>query len=244
MPKRRNEVIYEIADLRVWIKNRCRYTTEFCKDYLSSDQESPADLEAEVTNEEFYAEKAVSEEGYPDGYIENICIYRKICMQMPKFDRFLMHSAVLTVGKDGYAFLGRSGAGKSTHTELWLKYVNGAKILNGDKPIIHYENGELIAYGTPWMGKEGRGEKGKAPIMGLCFIEQAKENSIRRLSVRELTERIFSQLLLPQEEEGAAKTLELADKLVSNVPAYVLRCDISKEAAKTSFEAMTGQKLD
>lgn len=237
-------MIYEVAGLRALIKNRCGYTTEFCKDYLSPDQESAADLEAEVTDEEFYAEKAASEAEYPDGYVENICIYRKICMQMPKFDRFLMHSAVLTVDREGYAFLGRSGAGKSTHTALWLRYVDGARILNGDKPIVRWLNGEMIAYGTPWMGKEGRGEKGQAPIKGLCFIEQAKENSIRWMSVRELTDRIFSQLLLPQDEEGATKTLELADKLVSNVPAYLLRCDISKEAAKTSFEALTGKKLD
>ena len=49
-------MIYDIAGLRVLIKNRCRFTTEFCKAYLSSDQESPFDIETVVTNEEFYKE--------------------------------------------------------------------------------------------------------------------------------------------------------------------------------------------
>ncbi len=235
-------MVYEIAGLRVEIKNRCRYTTEFCKEYLSEDQTSACDMVAEVTNEEFYEEKAASPE-YSDGYIENICLYRKICLQMPKFDRFLLHAAVLTVDGDGYAFLGRSGAGKSTHTGLWLDHVAGAEILNGDKPILERRGNEFIAYGTPWMGKEGRGRKGSAPVKALCFIEKAKENAISRLSVSELTGRIFSQLLIPTEEEAAEKALELCDSFVLSVPAYVLQCDISKTAVKTSFEAMTGKKL-
>ena len=51
------------------------------------------------------------------------------------------------------------------------------------------------------------------------------------------------QLLLPTDEEGADKTLYLADKLVTKVPAWVMRCDISEEAAKTSFEGMTGKSF-
>ncbi len=86
-------MIYELAGLRVNVKNRCRYTSEFCKEYLSEDQDSSADFEAETTKEEFYAEKEASP-GFSDGYIENICLYRKICLKMPEYDRFLLHSAV------------------------------------------------------------------------------------------------------------------------------------------------------
>lgn len=235
-------MVYEIAGLRINIKNRCRYTTEFCKEYLSDDQVSPCDMAVEVTNEEFYEEKALSSQ-YPDGYIENICLYRKICLQMPKFNRFLLHAAVLTVDGEGYAFSGRSGAGKSTHTGLWLSNVKGARILNGDKPIVEKRGKEFIAYGTPWMGKEGRGEKGEAPIKGICFIEKAPKNAVRKLSISELTERIFMQLLIPTDEDAAAKALELCDEFVVNVPAYVLECDISREAVETSYEAMTGESL-
>lgn len=70
-------MIYELAGLRVNIKNRCRYTSEFCKEYLSADQLSPAAFEVEVTGEEFAEEKKQSE-GFSDGYIENICLYRSI----------------------------------------------------------------------------------------------------------------------------------------------------------------------
>ena len=80
------------------------------------------------------------------------------------------------------------------------------------------------------------------PTCGLCFLEQAKENSIRKLSPSEVSARLFSQILLPEAEENVVATLDLADKLISMVPAYLLKCDISEEAVKTSFEMLTGQK--
>lgn len=233
-------MIYDIAGLRICIQNRCKFTEMFCKEYLSSDQDSPAELTVKVTNEEFYAEKEVSP-NFSDGYIENICLYRAICRQLPVLNRMLLHAAVLQYGGDGYAFLGKSGTGKSTHTGLWMKHIDGVTIVNGDKPILQYKDGEFWAYGTPWNGKEGLGENTFAPLKGLCFLEQAKENEIVRLSPSEAAVRIFGQILYPEDEENAARTLELTDKLVSETPCWLLKCNISEEAAKTSFEAMTGK---
>lgn len=233
-------MIYDIAGLRISIKNRCRYTEVFCEKYLSVDQATPFDFEVSVTNEEFKEEKALSS-GYSDGYIENICLYRAICRRLPKLNRMLLHSAILEYENEGYAFLGRSGTGKSTHTGLWLKHINGSKIVNGDKPILEYKDGEFIAYGTPWMGKEGLGYNTGVPLKGLCFLEQAKENSVVKLTPAEAASRIFLQILFPQDEANAALTLELTDKLVSEIPCYLLKCDISEEAVQKSFEALTGK---
>lgn len=236
-------MIYEIAGLRIQILNKYEYTTKFCALYLSKDQDSPADISASVTEEEMQAEKAISP-NYPDGYIENICIYRSICMQLPTRNRFLMHCSVLEYEGNAYAFLGRSGTGKSTHSKLWLKALPSAKVLNGDKPIVEYKEGEFIAYGTPWMGKEHWGINSNAPLKGLCFLEQAKVNDIRKLTPAEISARLFTQILIPKDEDNAVATLELADKLVTNVPSYLLQCDISEEAVKKSFEALTGLSFE
>ena len=154
----------------------------------------------------------------------------------------LLHAAILDYNGDGYAFLGRSGTGKSTHTGLWLKYLQGAKIVNGDKPILQEQNGEFIAYGTPWMGKEGLGENGKTVLKGLCFLEQAKENSVTRLTPAEAANRIFQQILFPEDEENATKTLELTDLLVTNTPCYLLKCTISEEAVALAYQALSGNE--
>lgn len=237
-------MIYEIAGLRIQIKNKYEFTTKFCIEYLSQDQNSAVDIVATVTDEEFDKEKNASLENFLDGYIENICLYRSICLQMPAFNRMLMHCSVLEYDGNAYAFLGKSGTGKSTHTRLWLKHLSPTRVINGDKPILEYCNGEFIAYGTPWMGKERWGTKAKAPLKGLCFLEQAKVNAVRRLRVSEVSSRLFGQILIPNDESNAIATLDLADKMVTNVPAYLLQCDISEEAVKKSFEAMTGLNFE
>ena len=236
-------MIYEIAGLRILIENRCKYTEAFCKGYLSADQTSPVDLSAKVTNEEFYAEKALSG-NFSDGYVENICLYRTICRQLPMKNRMLLHASVLALDGNAYAFLGKSGTGKSTHSGLWLKYLKNVSFVNGDKPILQQKADGFWAHGTPWNGKEGFGNNISAPLKGLCFLEQAKQNEITRLTPAEAASRIFSQILFPQDEENVAKTLEMTDALVTNTPCYLLKCDISKEAMQTSYEAMTGKKYE
>ena len=233
-------MIYDIANLRVHINNHYEYTEKFCKEYLSKDQDLPADITATVTKEEFLQEKAQSSQ-FSDGYIENVCLYRAICRRLPALNRMLLHAAILEHEGSAYAFLGRSGTGKSTHTGLWLKHINGCKIVNGDKPILEYKNGGFIAYGTPWMGKEGLGYNTGVPLKGLCFLEQAKENSAVKLTPAEAALRIFVQILLPEDETNAARTLELTDKLVTEIPCYLLKCDVSEEAVQKSFEALTGK---
>lgn len=233
-------MIYEIAGLRIGICNRYAYTTKFCQNYLSEDQDSPADIFTTVTQEEFDEEKSSSEQ-FSDGYIENICLYRNICCQLPRLKRLLLHASVVDYRGEGYAFLGRSGTGKSTHTRLWLQYLDGTRVINGDKPILRFDGTEFIVYGTPWNGKEGLGCNASVPLKGLCFLEQAKENSIRRLTHSETSKRLFSQVLLPQDEDEVVATLELLDKMIASTPAYLLQCDISEQAVKSSFEAMTKQ---
>ena len=233
-------MIYDIAGLRIQIENKSAYTTKFCQEYLSENQDLPADIVAKVTENEFKEEKELSP-NFSDGYIENICLYRSICKQIPTQNRFLLHASILEYNGKAYAFLGRSGTGKSTHTKLWLHYVENTCVLNGDKPILEYVDGKFIAHGTPWQGKESWGYKGKAQLCGLCFLEQAKENEISKMSVGETSARIFQQVLLPQDEENVVATLDLIDKLVEIVPAYLLRCNISEEAVSCSFEKLTGE---
>lgn len=230
-------MVYNIAGLRIRINNRFSFTDKFCNEYLSDNQDGAVDLEITVTEEELIKEKD-ADSNFSDGYVENLAIYRKICEQMPQRNRFLMHTAVLEYKGNAYAFLGKSGTGKSTHTGLWLKNLDDAKILNGDKPILEYCGGEFIVYGTPWMGKERFGYNGKAPLKALCFLEQAKVNEITEIPVCEVAQKLFNQLLMPKDFSGVAKTLEIVDCLVKTVPSYLLKCDISDEAFNTSFNKL------
>ncbi len=233
-------MVYEIAGLRIDISAAYAYTQRFCAEYLALDQTSPVDFSVRVSEEEVSKEWDKTP-NFSKGYLENICIYRAICRRLPRFRRMLLHCSVLEYDGAGYAFLGESGAGKSTHAALWVQCVFGASILNGDKPIVEYRESGFYAYGTPWNGKENYGKKGCVPLKGLCFLEKATKNAIRLLDRKQTTMRLLKQCLFSQSQEEVDKTLSLVDRL-GQMPAYLLECDISEQAVNLAFEKLIGKE--
>ena len=225
-------MLYKISDLLTEVPETGGITPRF-KDYLTNEK-AAADI---IIRDELYKMErwpTLTEE--QAAYMESGTQFYRALLD---FDGMMLHASAVAVDGKAYLFSGQSGIGTSTHTGLWLKHVNGSKIVNGDKPILEYKDGEFIAYGTPWMGKEGLGYNTGVPLKGLCFLEQAKENAVKKLTPAEAASRVFLQILFPQDEKNAALTLELTDKLVSEIPCYLLKCDISEEAVQKSFEALT-----
>jgi hypothetical protein len=89
----------------------------------------------------------------------------------------LIHASVVEKNKKGYAFLGKSGTGKSTHSSLWLRHIEGTDLLNDDNPAIRIENdGSVYVYGTPWSGKTPCYKNRNIPLKALVRLEQAPIN--------------------------------------------------------------------
>lgn len=175
---------------------------------------------------------------YGDDYHEAIVLFRKICKELLPKDIFFLHSAVVKYNGYGYVFAGKSGVGKSTHASLWQRYFPGAEVINGDKPLIKYENNGFFAYGTPWCGKEMLQKNTKAEICGVCFIEQSQKNSISEMNSSEIISRIFDQTVYMKEPELNEKFMDLINKFVSDIPFYLLKCNISEEAAVLAYNKM------
>ena len=114
---------------------------------------------------------------------EYLCTGASFYRQLLNFDGMLLHASAVVV--DGYAYLFSApcGTGKSTHTRLWLQaFGDRAFILNDDKPALRFEDGAWYAYGTPWSGKHDISANVRVPVAGICFLHQAKENTIRPFS--------------------------------------------------------------
>ena len=128
---------------------------------------------------------------------------------------------------------------EGTHISLWQKrFGDSVRVINGDKPIMRFFQDRLYAYGTPWCGKEGLSENARAPIKGICFIERAKENSVERISPAEALPRIFQQILTPNTDTAVDALFPLIDRTLLEIPCYVLKCNISEEAAEVAYEGM------
>ncbi len=231
----------QLADLKVNIECRGDFVRHFCKSYLI-DNGIRADICAAASEEAISAEcNAVPEVSRE--YCETLCIYRSIAEQLPAFERFVFHGASIEYGGRAFVFTAPSGTGKTTHINLWQKNLgDSVRIINGDKPIIKVDNTSIV-YGTPWAGKENLQNNISAPLAAVCIIKRGKVNKISRLENSEAINHLMTQVYLPHNEKALSKTLSLLGTLIENTPVYLLECDISDEAFKTSFEALTQEKV-
>lgn len=227
----------KVADFVFEIKNRYPYCEQFVKAYLS--EEEP-DCFIEIASEVLEKRKAKLRDNYPLHYIEYLEIYRRICDYVISHGGILMHGAVIEYNSKAYMFTAPSGTGKTTHIRQWKKlYGDKVKIVNGDKPLVRYINGEFIAYGTPWCGKEHYNRNVKAPLCGIVLLSRGEENSIERINPEEFNAFLLRQIYMPKNSDGIASTLEFASQLFSQVPLYSLKCNISPDAARVACEGIT-----
>lgn len=238
MGKKRLQI--RMADLCIQISYKYAYIERQCAKWLDDSNQKP-DMEVETSDEEIEKEyMQTAENGITRGMCESVCIYRAIAKKLIPFSAFVMHGAVIELDGKAYVFTAKSGVGKTTHTKLWLEYFAGkASYINGDKPIIRCRNGKWYAYGTAWMGKEKFGSQKYAPIQSVCFIERGTENAIRKVDDKEVVDRLFHQLFLPDEPKSVIHFMELVDKMVREIPFFVLQCDISTDAVKVAYEVLS-----
>ena len=154
-----------------------------------------------------------------------------------------IHASVTMKDGKGYLFLGKSGTGKSTHSQLWINNIEGCSLLNDDNPVIRiFEDGVARVYGSPWSGKTPCYRNLDVPIGAIVKLRQAKENVIRRLSVVEAYATIytsFTGMKFIKDQADAYHATNL--KLVSIVPFYELGCLPNAEAAFLCYETVSRQ---
>ena len=226
-----------LASLVVKVNSRYEKSRDFCAEYLT--ENDAADIVSEVSDEDIDRE-IESNMSLSREYCENVCLYRAIAEQLPSFSRMVFHGAAVSACGRGYIFTAPSGTGKSTHIELLERYFGeNVRIINGDKPIIGVSSDSVTVYSTPWAGKEGWQSKTEAPLAGIIILRRGKENKIRRVSPSEYFSELMTQVYIPKNGDMTLKTLELFDALAKKVDFYLLECDISKEAAETSFKIMS-----
>jgi len=91
----------------------------------------------------------------------------------------MIHASAVEKDGVGYAFLGKSGTGKSTHSALWQNHIEGVELLNDDNPAIRIEeDGSVYIYGTPWSGKTPCYRNHHVLLNALVRLNQADSNRI------------------------------------------------------------------
>ena len=224
----------EAAGLVIRIENRFNYVQNLCIEYETSPNR-PADIIISVSKEELRQEIEKIPAYFPDeGYAEGVVVYEKISTALPAYNAFVMHSSVLVVDGRAYGFAAESGTGKSTHTRYWKEVLgNRVTVINGDKPVYRFSDNRLMAYGTPWCGKENWQTNTAAPMKALCLLEQGTENEIFPVDPFTVLNELTHHFYLPGGGKvDMPKLIELIDRMVTTVPVYRLRCRNHVSAAK------------
>ncbi len=234
----------KIADLQVDIDVKSERLLKQCASYEDNSQlNSAADITVRVSERKI----AASLKQYPS-FTEEMAEYVHagsiFYTHLIDFGGIMLHAS--GVVKDGFAYLfsADSGTGKSTHTRLWCEHIDGAYIINDDKPAIRKVNNELFVYGTPFSGKEDLSKNEKVKLGGICLIHRSEENTIERISGKEAIVPILRQTIHRLSEEKLDKLLKLLDDILSSVPVYKMGCNISRQAALLSYNTMKRTEND
>lgn len=146
----------------------------------------------------------------------------------------MIHSSCISYKGKAILFSADSGTGKSTHTSLWKElYSDDVKFINDDKPIVRLIGDEAYAYGTPWSGKTDLNSNICAPLKGIIVLERGAKNTIERVNLSDVITTVFANIIVPTENQEIANiALSSYNKILSKVPLYRLKCNISLEAPK------------
>ena len=149
----------------------------------------------------------------------------------------LFHASVIVREGAGYLFLGKSGTGKSTHAEQWLKAFEDAERLNDDNPVVRVlEDGSVRVYGSPWSGKTPCYKAADAQVKALVQLAQAPHNEIRLLRPTQAYPYILSSVsglkILPKMMDQLYETIAA---LLESTPVFFLDCLPNTDAAEVCY---------
>ena len=154
----------------------------------------------------------------------------------------LIHASLVRNKGYGYAFIAKSGTGKSTQVSMWLRYIPGSDLMNDDNPIIRVVNDELWIFGGPWSGKTPCYRNVKAKLGAITRIDRAMQNSIEKLSPTEA----FASLLpscssMKWDSEIYNAICDTITKIVETTGIYALHCLPNEDAAKVCYNAIANK---
>lgn len=232
--------VYDIAGLRVEIKNEKGRTEKQAIPYLSQNQSREnIDIVIDVDEKRVLSAMEEHPELVQDDW-EYMLTGSDFYTELIRFDGILLHSSCVVVDDKAYAFSADSGTGKSTHTELWLKHFGDrAYILNDDKPAIRLIDGRVYACGTPWSGKYDYSVPKNVELAGICFLERSEENWIRKADTGRAVFNIFSQTVRKLNRDKMDNLFDVLEELFAKVPLFEMGCNISDDAVVMSYNAMS-----
>ena len=217
-------------------------TKKYCGKFLSEEEPNYV---ITMTEEDLKNERTNSEDGKVYVNEEISALYRKIADLLVEDNVVVFHSSSFMVNGSAFLITARSGVGKSTHSRN-LKALLGDDFvyINDDKPLLKVEENNVTVYGTPWNGKERRGNNISAPLKAIFFLNRGETNSYHKIvNKEEIYVKMISQIYLPKEKVKREKALKVADAILKNINFYEINVTKDIESAKMTYEEIIKNEI-
>lgn len=163
------------------------------------------------------------------------------------FDCFLhkdiltFHSCLVEHNGSALMFAGPSGVGKSTQARMWRQHKN-ALILNSDRGCCYMQQGQWIAFGTPWCGTGGENINRQVPVRALVILQPSTHNRVVQLEGQEMLSAIMAQLCPVWDVVNTKKIITLLNNFLENIPVLRLECTPDVQAVETLNDYLENMK--
>ena len=151
----------------------------------------------------------------------------------------MIHASLVRCHGYGYAFIAKSGTGKSTQVSMWLRYIEGCDLMNDDNPVVRLIGDKVFIYGSPWSGKTPCYRQVKAPLGAITRIDRAPANSIEKLPpIEAFASFLPSCSTMKWDKDIFNAICDTVTKVVERVGIYTLHCLPNEEAARVCHQAV------
>lgn len=147
------------------------------------------------------------------------------------YSALLLHSAAVGFEGNGFLFLGRSEAGKTTTIKLFQKAreVSGSSIVifcDETNIVRRWEDGWRV-HGTWGHGEEKEVSPTSAPLRGVFVLTKDRRNYIEKISNKQLILQILLSVIFRplMTESWWEKVLNIIDLLIHETPFYEMHFD-------------------
>ena len=151
----------------------------------------------------------------------------------------LIHASLIRKDGIGYAFIAKSGTGKSTQTGNWLKMIPECDLMNDDNPVVRMVDGKAMIYGSPWSGKTPCYRQVKAPLGAVSLISRDTTNWVEKVSpIKAFKELISSCSAMKWDKKTFRGVCDTVSAVVASTGNYTLHCTKEPESAIVCYEGI------
>lgn len=182
--------------------------------------------------------------GLPDSNTIRLALWFVFGWAVIEHQSIAIHASSIVYRNKAVLFLGESGTGKSTHSRLWLKNIQGTVLLNDDSPILQMKENKIFAYGSPWSGKTPCFCPMDKQVAAIIRLSQHHDNIITPLDIHQAIGALYPSFppCIVQNTYFERFVYSILSDILIHVPVYSLKCKPDEQAASLAFQTIFTSK--